>query len=92
MGLDTVQESLQRIENRVRRGGHNIPHDDVTRRFEGRWEAVAKVLPYCDEAEFYDNNNGFVMVAVYRNGELRRVRENTCTWIDELGAYLKAYI
>ena len=92
VGLDTVQESLQRIENRVRRGGHNIPHDDVTRRFEGRWEAVAKVLPYCDEAEFYDNNNGFVMVAVYRNGELRRVRENTCTWIDELGAYLKAYI
>lgn len=92
VGLDTVEESLQRIENRVRRGGHNIPHDDVTRRFDGRWEAVAKILPYCDEAEFYDNNNGFVMVAVYRNGELRRVRENTCTWIDELGAYLKAYI
>lgn len=92
VGLDTVQESLQRIENRVRRGGHNIPHDDVTRRFEGRWEAVAKVLPYCDEAEFYDNNNGFVMVAVYRNGELRRVRKNTCTWIDELGVYLKTNI
>ena len=92
VGLDTVEESLQRIENRVRRGGHNIPHDDVTRRFDGRWDAVAKVLPYCDEAQFYDNNNGFVMVAVYRNGELRRVRENTCTWIDELGAYLKANI
>ena len=92
VGLDTVDESLQRIENRVRRGGHNIPHDDVARRFEGRWEAVAKVLPYCDEAEFYDNNNGFVKIAVYRNGELLRVRENTCTWIDELGAYLKTNI
>ena len=63
VGLDTVDESLQRIENRVKRGGHNIPQDDVNRRFQGRWEAVAKVLPYCDEAEFYDNNNGFVKVA-----------------------------
>lgn len=90
VGLDTVNESLQRIENRVRRGGHNIPHDDVTRRFEGRWEAVAKVLPYCDEAEFYDNDNGFVKVAEYRNGEFRRIGTNTCTWVDELGAYLKA--
>ena len=90
VGLDTMEESLQRIENRVRRGGHNIPADDVQRRFQGRWEAVAKVLPYCDEAEFYDNNNGFVKVAEYRNGELRRIGNNTCSWIDELISYLKA--
>lgn len=90
VGLDTVDESLQRIENRVRRGGHNIPKDDVTRRFQGRWEAVAKVLPYCDEAEFYDNNNGFVKVAEYRNGELRRIGSSTCPWVEELSAWLKA--
>lgn len=58
VALDTATESLSRIENRVRRGGHDIPHDDVLRRFSGRWEAIAKVLPYCDEAEFYDNDNG----------------------------------
>ena len=92
VGLDTLGESLQRIENRVRRGGHNIPQDDVTRRFAGRWEAVAKVLPYCDEAEFYDNDNGFVKVAEYRNGEFRRIGTNTCTWVDELGVYLKSNI
>ena len=52
VGLDTLLESLIRIDNRVKRGGHNIPKADVQRRFSGRWEAVAKVLPYCDEAEF----------------------------------------
>ena len=62
VGLDTLDESLTRIQNRVRRGGHDIPRDDVTRRFSSRWEAVSKVLPYCDEAEFYDNDNGFVKV------------------------------
>lgn len=88
VGLDTAAESLSRIENRVRRGGHDIPHDDVLRRFAGRWEAVAKVLPYCDEAEFYDNDNGFVKVAEYRNGELRFIGTHTPQWLRELTDHL----
>ena len=54
----------------------------------GRWEAVAKVLPYCDEAEFYDNDNGFVKVAEYRNGELRTVGKHRPKWLAELQEYL----
>ena len=68
--------------------GMIIPHDDVVRRFAGRWEAVAKVLPYCDEAEFYDNDNGFVLVAEYRNGELRTVGSRRPQWLMELLQYL----
>lgn len=90
VGLDTLDESLTRIQNRVRRGGHDIPHDDVTRRFSGRWEAVAKVLPYCDEAEFYDNDNGFVKVAEYRNGEFRTVGMRSPNWILDLQNFIKA--
>lgn len=90
VGLDTLDESLLRIQNRVRRGGHDIPNDDVSRRFSSRWEALAKVLPYCDEAEFYDNDNGFVKVAEYRNGELRTVGDRIPNWIMELQDYLKA--
>ena len=88
IGLDTAEESLSRIANRVKRGGHDIPQDDVVRRFAGRWEAVAKVLPYCDEAEFYDNDNGFVLVAEYRNGELRTVGSRRPQWLMELLQYL----
>ncbi len=90
VGLDTAQESLDRIQNRVRRGGHDIHHEDVLRRFEGRWEAVGKVLPYCDEAEFYDNDNGFVLVAEYRNGELQLFGECRPNWILELKAFLES--
>ena len=79
---------MSRIANRVKRGGHDIPHDDVVRRFAGRWEAVAKVLPYCDEAEFYDNDNGFVLVAKYRNGELRTVGSRCPQWLMELLHFL----
>ena len=89
VGLDTLDESLTRIQNRVRRGGHDIPHDDVTRRFSGRWEAVAKVLPYCDEAEFYDNDNCFIKVAEYRNGEFRTIGAYSPNWILDLQNFLK---
>ena len=88
IGLDSATESVSRIANRVKRGGHDIPTQDVERRFAGRWEAVAKVLPYCDEAEFYDNDNGFVLVAEYRNGELRTVGSLVPGWLKELRAYL----
>ena len=88
VALDSAKESLERIENRVRRGGHDIPQDDVIRRFAGRWEAVSKVLPYCDEAEFYDNDNGFALVAEYRNGELRTVGKHQQQWLVELQEYL----
>ena len=89
IALDTAQESLERIRNRVKRGGHDIARDDVLRRFGGRWEAVAKVLPYCDEAEFYDNDNGFVKVAEYRNGELLTIGNRCPLWLTDLQRHLR---
>ena len=88
VGLDNPEECLLRIENRVKHGGHNIPEHDVLRRFAGRWEAVAKILPYCDEAHFFDNNNGFVEVAEYINGELILKGNNHPGWVIELSEYL----
>ncbi len=89
VGLDTLEESLSRIKNRVRRGGHSIKDEDVQRRFVGRWSAVAKVLPYCDEARFFDNDNGFVEVAEYINGELILKGSVRPAWICDLAEYLK---
>lgn len=88
VGLNTPEDCLARIENRVRRGGHNIREEDVQRRFAGRWEAVSKVLPYCNEARFFDNDNGFVEVAEYQNGELVLKGNVRPEWIVELEKYL----
>lgn len=88
IGLDTPEECLARIANRVRRGGHDIPESDVRRRFAGRWEAVSKVLPYCDEGHFFDNDNGFVEVAEYKNGEFVLMGTEHPRWALELAGYL----
>lgn len=89
IGLDSAEESLSRIENRVRKGGHDIARDSVLRRFSDRFESVTKVLPYCDRAEFYDNDNGFVKVAEYKNGEMLCMGDARPKWLVELCQYIK---
>ena len=84
VGLDTMEESLLRIENRVKKGGHNIATDAVARRFEKRFDNLLAVLPYCNEATFYDNDNGFVTVAKYKNGELQPIGKQQPKWMEEL--------
>lgn len=83
VGLDSAEESLARIANRVRKGGHDIPADDVRRRFAGRVKSLSAVLPYCAEATFFDNDNGFVAVAEYRNGVIV-CYENAPRWVTFL--------
>lgn len=88
VGISTAEEAVRRIENRVSKGGHDIPVDDVLRRFSERNEALAKVLDYVDEAVLYDNENGFVAVAEYKNGELLPRGSYMPGWLGELRAYL----
>lgn len=88
VGLGSAEESLLRIQNRVRKGGHNIPEDDVLRRFQNRFQALVKILPYCDEVKFYDNENQFANVAEYRNGELIFKSDYHPGWLLEFQQYL----
>lgn len=70
IAVSSAEESLLRIKNRVRKGGHDIPETDVQRRFDKRFDDLLRVLPYCDIAVFWDNENGFNPVAWYSKGAL----------------------
>ncbi len=84
IGLNTESESIERIKNRVEKGGHNIPLETVKARFQNRFESLKKVLPYCDEAVFFDNYNGFKQVAEYKNGELIITVANPPQWLLQM--------
>ena len=84
VGLDTLEECLRRIRNRVAKGGHDIAAADVERRFDRRFADVVRILPYCDEAKFFDNDNGFVLVAEYRNGRILPQMPDPPAWLLEL--------
>lgn len=88
VAVDTAEESLSRISNRVRKGGHDIPQSDVERRFKKRFDDLAAILPYCDEVVFYDNENGFVNVGSYRDGEIVQCGEYAPQWIKSLKRHI----
>ena len=84
VGISSSAESISRIANRVLKGGHNIPPEDVKRRYAKRFDDLIKILPYCNEAVFFDNENGFIEKAEYRNGTLITKGEKIPEWIKEL--------
>ena len=81
VGLNSMEESINRIANRVRKGGHSIPSDDVKRRFDRRIKSLGSVLPLCDEVIFYDNENGFVKVAEIKNNKFQYSNGYKPQWI-----------
>lgn len=87
VGLSSAEESLSRIANRVKKGGHDIPRDDVTRRFKRRFEDLLIILPFCDEACFFDNENGFVYVGEYKDGKLYDAVKDLPEWFTEMKMY-----
>jgi predicted ABC-type ATPase len=91
IGLDTPEECIKRISNRVLHGGHAIGEVDVHRRFAERWKSLLKVLPLCDEAIFFDNDNGFVEVAEYINEVFELKGDHPPQWALEFAAYWKRY-
>ena len=89
VGVSSSAESINRIKNRVSKGGHDIPEKDVERRYNKRFEDLARVLPYCDEAIFFDNENGFAEKAEYKNGSLITKGGDIPEWINEFCKYIK---
>lgn len=87
VGVNSAEESIERIANRVRKGGHYIPDKDVHRRYDKRFADLSVILPYCDEVHFYDNENGFCEVAVYQNGELLPQTEELPQWLSDFQEY-----
>lgn len=84
VALSSAEESILRIANRVRKGGHDIPEDVVRRRFAKRFDDLSRILPLVDEAVLFDNENGFVRVAYYRNGRFTVTGDYRPKWLEEL--------
>lgn len=84
IGLNSVEESLSRIANRVRKGGHDIPKEYVIHRHHNRIQALENVLPLCDKVIFYDNEYGFVKAAEITNHKFLYTNGLRPEWLCEI--------
>ena len=57
--LESPEQAIQRVAQRVEQGGHGIPDDVIRRRFtKGLHNLVHLYLPICDSMFVFDNTKG----------------------------------
>lgn len=89
VGLDPVDENLLRIKNRAKNSWANAVCQEVQNQYAHRIDDLTVILPYCDYADFYDNYNGFVLVAQNDDGHIEPVGDYHPQWIIKLLATVK---
>lgn len=72
--LEHVQLAIDRVRNRVRDGGHDIPEEIIRRRYRSGIKNLFEIyLPTVDRALLFDNssNNPLVLAEKTRNDEIQ---------------------
>jgi predicted ABC-type ATPase len=66
IGTESVKINLVRIKNRVLAGGHNVPEDDVRRRYKRSFKNLPIAMERADHTILFDNSSeeGYRLVAV----------------------------
>mgnify|MGYP004625048831 FL=1 len=89
VGLAPVDENLLRIKNRAKNSGSNAVRQEVQNQYAHRMDDLTVILPYCDCADFYDNYNGFALIARKVDGHIESVGDYHPQWIIKLLATVK---
>lgn len=81
IGVDTPEIAKERVDLRVRKGGHGIPHEDIDRRYFESLENLNKIISICDEINIYDNTDIFKLVDCIDQGKLVWKEDELPDWI-----------
>ena len=84
IGVENAEIAKERVDLRVKKGGHGIPHKDIERRYFESLENLSKIISICDEINIYDNTNIFKLVACIRNGQVIWRDEELPNWIESI--------
>lgn len=72
--LESVEMAIDRVQNKVRDGGHNIPEEIIRRRYRSGIKNLLEIyLPIVDRALLFDNssNNPVLLAQKTRNDEIQ---------------------
>jgi predicted ABC-type ATPase len=66
IGTENVEINLSRIRDRVLAGGHNVPENDVRRRYRRSFDNLPTAVERADHTILFDNSteDGYRLVAV----------------------------
>jgi predicted ABC-type ATPase len=79
--LDNPERSIQRVRERVARGGHDVPDKDVRRRYARSLVNAEKMLRVAHQSLVFDNSGKApVLLFEAREGIILRMERNLPAW------------
>ncbi|MDY6900199.1 MAG: zeta toxin family protein, partial [Cyanobacteriota bacterium] len=85
IGVDNVNTNINRVQLRARRGGHNVPVDDIRRRYERSLNNLQKAIKIADDTAIYDNSAQAEprSVLLFENNQIVQSSQNIPQWITQ---------
>ncbi len=87
VGLENPTRCMQRIKERVTRGGHFVPDQDVIRRYSRTMANALVAFQIADTAAIYDNSEaGHRVILIARGGKIAWRAERIPQWAEPLAS------
>ena len=86
IGIDNVQTSIERVAQRVAQGGHNVPEEDIRRRYARSLANLPPALQLADRTLIFDNSTieGHRQILTIENGRVTQKARELPEWIKTL--------
>jgi predicted ABC-type ATPase len=56
VGTESAGINIRRVKDRISKGGHGVPKEDIVKRYEGSLESLKQFTEMADEVKIYDNS------------------------------------
>jgi len=91
IATNNAETNIERVANRVARGGHHVPDEDVRRRYVRSMENLVRAIELADQATITDNSSeqGPREVLVIKQGHVTEQAEGLPAWVT---TYLGTFI
>ncbi len=86
IGIDNLEVNIARVAQRVLEGGHNVPIEDIKRRYERSLQNLPIALQLADNASIYDNSSpeGPQNILTIENGRINQQVSELPQWLTKV--------
>lgn len=80
LGVDDISLSQTRVVSRVATGGHNVPQEDILRRYNRSLNNLPMALKIADKAYIIDNTQKYRLVCVKKDNQITLRSQDIPEW------------
>lgn len=92
IGLDSVELAIERVCDRVRKGGHDIPEEAIRRRYTRSLRNAADAWKIADKFYFIDNTTaqGYIPILMKDAGRKLWLSESRPGWLQKIVEHIES--